>query len=272
MARASSVLYLGSNPSLLTSSQTLGMASASNWALGRGARMTWDRFREGAGVLPPGAWRRWLGTLALGTGLGAGAAIALVVLGQRLAADWMADWDEAALRDFVDSGWMSFDGGIWWQSPGNSVILIPLLLTLAVAAAWRRRPLLALSFPLAYAGSKFLTHVGWAAWARARPTFVANGVASMGAHSYPSGHVVNVLGAFGLLAYLWIERSETWVERVAAALLLLAFATVVGVSRLRLGAHWPSDVIAGAVLGIVWLIVLVVALRRGEASPLPQQV
>jgi undecaprenyl-diphosphatase len=247
------------------------MASASNWALVRGARTTWRRFREGADALPPGAWARWLGTLALGAGLATGVAIALVVLGQRLEADGMADWDEAALRGFVDSGWASFNSGVWWQSPGNSVILGPLLLALAAAAAWWRRPLLALSFPLAYAGSKFLTHVAWAAWSRARPTFVADGVASMGAHSYPSGHVVNVLGAFGLLAYLWIERSASWVERVVAVLLLLAFAAVVGSARLRLGAHWPSDVAAGLVLGVAWLLALVVALRRGEAVPTPQE-
>lgn len=246
------------------------MASNSTWALARGARTAWPRFREGITALPRGAWARWLGTLALGLGLAVGVTLGLVLLGQGMAADWMAEWDESTLRDFVDGGWMSFDGGIWWQSPGNSVVLLPLLLTMAVVAAWRRRPLLALSFPLSYAGSKFLTHVGWAAWARARPTFVADGVASMGAHAFPSGHVVNVLGVVGLLAYLWLERSGSWAERIAAVLLLLALAAVVGAARLRLGAHWPSDVIAGGVIGVAWWVVLVVALRRGEARPAPQ--
>lgn len=208
---------------------------------------------------------RWLGTLAVGLVLAVGVVLGLVTLGQGWAADWMAAWDEATLRRFVSSGWMSFDGGIWWQSPGNSVVLIPLLLVLTSVAARQRRPLLALSFPLAYLGSKLLTHVGWAAWARARPTFVADGVASMGAHAFPSGHVVNVLGAFGLLAYLWLERSDSWVERTTVVLLLLAFAAIVGAARLRLGAHWPSDVIAGGVIGGVWWVVLVVSLRRGEA-------
>jgi undecaprenyl-diphosphatase len=241
------------------------MVPNSTWALTGGAQTTWHRFREGTAALPRGAWARWLGTLAVGLGLAVGVTLGLVLLGQAMAADWMAEWDESALRDFVDSGWMSFDGGIWWQSPGNSVVLLPLLLTMAVVAAWQRRPLLALSFPLAYAGSKFLTHVGWAAWARARPSFVADGVASMGAHAFPSGHVVNVLGVFGLLAYLWLERSGSRIERIAAVLLLLALAAVVGAARLRLGAHWPSDVIAGGVIGVAWWIVLVVALRRGEA-------
>lgn len=243
------------------------MSPISGWALVRGARTTWHRFHEGTAALPPGAWTRWLGTLALGLGLATGLALGLVLAGKRMAAAGMAAWDETALRRLVDSGWLSFDGGVWWQSPGNSVVLVPLLLTLAVVAARRRRPLLALSFPLAYAGSKFLTHVGWAAWDRARPTFVADGVASMGAHAYPSGHVINVLGAFGLVAYLWIERSGRGVERAVAVLLLLALAAIVGVARLRLGAHWPSDVLAGLVLGTVWAAVLAAALRRGEATP-----
>jgi undecaprenyl-diphosphatase len=53
-------------------------------------------------------------------------------------------------------------------------------------------------------------------------------------------------------------------------LLVLALASVVGLARLRLGAHWPSDVLAGFVLGAVWAVVLTVALRRGEAAPSPQ--
>ncbi|MEP0547168.1 MAG: phosphatase PAP2 family protein [Rhodothermales bacterium] len=246
------------------------MSPISGWALAAGARTTWHRFREGADALPPGAWTRWLGTLALGTGLAVGVAVALVLIGQSQAEVWMAAWDEAALRRVVDGGPLSFNGGIWWESPGNSVVLIALLLAALVIAARARRPLLALSFPLAYLGSKLLTQTAWALWSRSRPDFVADGVASMGLHSYPSGHVVSVLGAYGLLAYLWSERSESTVERGVAVLLVLALASVVGLARLRLGAHWPSDVLAAFVLGSVWAVVLVVALRRGEAAPSPQ--
>lgn len=242
------------------------MLSDSNWALVRGARTTWRRFFDAAGALPRTAWARWLGTLALGLGLAVAVVFGTVWIGKGWAEAWMAAWDEAALRSLVGVESLSFNTGIWFESPGNSVVLAPLLLAGFVLAARAGRPLLALSFPLTYAGSKLLTHVGWAAWARARPGFVADGVASMGAHSYPSGHVLNVLAAYGLLTYLWIERSQSPVERVAAVLLLLALAGAVGVARLRLGAHWPSDVIAAGVIGVVWLGTLVVALRRGEAA------
>jgi undecaprenyl-diphosphatase len=242
------------------------MPSDSNWALVRGAHTTWRRFRDTAGALPRAAWLRWLGTLALGFGLTVAVVFGTVWVGQQWAEAWMAAWDEATLRRLVAVESLSFNTGIWFESPGNSVVLAPLLLAGFVLAARAGRPLLALSFPLTYAGSKLLTHVGWAAWARARPGFVADGVASLGAHSYPSGHVINVLAAYGLLTYLWIERSESPAERTVAVLVLLALASVVGVARLRLGAHWPSDVVAGGVIGAVWLVTLVVALRRGEAA------
>jgi len=258
----------GPVPYLRTSSHSLfSMISDSGWALTRGARSTWHRFRTDADALPLKAWRRWLGTLGLGFGVAVGVTIGLALVGRYLADASMAAWDEATLRRLVDSGLLSFNGGIWWESPGNSVVLAQVILAGSVAAAWWHRPLVALSFPLAYGGSKGLTHVAWALWERARPDFVADGVASLGVASYPSGHVLNVLSVYGLLVYLWVERCDSWAERVIAWGLLLMLACVVGLARLRLGAHWPSDVAAGLVLGVTWLGVLIVALRRaGQAG------
>jgi undecaprenyl-diphosphatase len=242
------------------------MPSDSTWALAGGARTTWGRFRDASGALSRTAWMRWLGTLALGLGLAVAVAFGVVFVGKRWAPAWMAAWDEATLRRLVEWEALTFNTGVWWESPGNSVVLIPLLLAGFVITARVGRPLLALSFPLAYAGSKLLTMTAWAAWARERPGFVADGVASMGLHSFPSGHVINTIAAYGLLTYLWIERSRSPVERAVAVLLLLAYAGAVGTARLRLGAHWPSDVVAGLVIGAVWLAVLVVAIRRGEGA------
>jgi membrane-associated phospholipid phosphatase len=39
---------------------------------------------------------------------------------------------------------------------------------------------------------------------------------------------------------------------------------VIGVGRLRIGAHWPSDIVGGAVLGVVWLSALVLSLRHAH--------
>jgi undecaprenyl-diphosphatase len=72
--------------------------------------------------------------------------------------------------------------------------------------------------------------------------------------SFPSGHAMGSLVAYGMLAYLivifWTSRWQTRVVVVSAiGVLILA----IGVSRLYLGVHYFSDVIAGFAAGVLWL-------------------
>jgi membrane-associated phospholipid phosphatase len=50
------------------------------------------------------------------------------------------------------------------------------------------------------------------------------------------------------------------------AVVLLFIVTLVSVARVRLGSHWPCDIVAGAVLGVAWLSVVIIAFRRAELS------
>jgi undecaprenyl-diphosphatase len=64
-------------------------------------------------------------------------------------------------------------------------------------------------------------------------------------YSFPSGHAAGNMIFFGALAMLWRNRF---------VLMLSAFAILlIGVSRVWLGVHWPSDVLAGWVEGLGWL-------------------
>ena len=241
---------------------------ARGWAIARGARSTWTRFRESAAALPNHAWVVWAGTLALGLGVSVLVAFGVIWVGRPLVEG--NPWDERALRDFVENGPFTFDMGIWWESLGGSAVLIPLVLLATVLAARARRPLAALSFPIAYVGVKVLIYSAWSLWNRSRPDFVADGIAAPDLHAYPSGHVVNTVGIYGLLVFLWIAKSGSWIERTLGVLVVAALGAVVGMARLALGAHWPSDVFAGAVVGAAWAAALSVALYRGERAATPQ--
>ena len=65
-------------------------------------------------------------------------------------------------------------------------------------------------------------------------------------NAFPSGHTTRAFVAATFLAL----RLRDW--RWGAP--LLAYATVMGLSRIYVGAHWPSDVIGGAALGIAWAV------------------
>jgi membrane-associated phospholipid phosphatase len=75
--------------------------------------------------------------------------------------------------------------------------------------------------------------------------------------SYPSGHaIVGVAVYFTIARMLHRERGWRW-PFVAATIMLV----VVLYSRLYLGVHWPTDVIGGLLLGLVWLVAAELAFR-----------
>jgi len=70
--------------------------------------------------------------------------------------------------------------------------------------------------------------------------------------SFPSGHVITAVLFYGLLAYLFAPKMPSlfwkWVVWIAAILMML----FIGFSRIFLGGHYLSDVLAGYALGIAW--------------------
>jgi undecaprenyl-diphosphatase len=83
---------------------------------------------------------------------------------------------------------------------------------------------------------------------RARPV-VDDPVSHSPGYSFPSGHATNIAVVVSVLVFLlWPLLSRTW-RRVAVALAVLVALTV-GFDRVFLGAHFPSDVFAGLLLGV----------------------
>ena len=70
--------------------------------------------------------------------------------------------------------------------------------------------------------------------------------------SFPSGHVMHYINFFGLLSYLLATNWRSGRLRNILIAICIALIAFVGPSRVYLGAHWPSDVMAGYLYGGLW--------------------
>lgn len=186
--------------------------------------------------------------------------------GKRLAERGMQEWDERWLRAVERGGPLNFHSSIWWEGLGSSAFLIPLVVCVTLFVLWRGRLALAATVVASYLLHDPIVLLGWKLWDRARPDLIAEGIAAPPLHSYPSGHVVQAVAVYGLFAYLWIRATSSWAERGLAFLLTAALVSVIGLARLRLGVHWPTDEIAAVVIGATWLGWMIAALRAAERA------
>jgi len=72
--------------------------------------------------------------------------------------------------------------------------------------------------------------------------------------SFPSGHVVRLVVLGGLIVLLFFSGSNR--SRLAATAVAGIVAGLVAVGRIGAGAHWPTDVLAGILVGVAWLIAI----------------
>lgn len=73
--------------------------------------------------------------------------------------------------------------------------------------------------------------------------------------SFPSGHTMNAVALFGLFAwFVWRSDHPRWLRILLCAIFVLV-AALVGVSRVYLGVHYASDVLAGVCVSVAWLVI-----------------
>jgi len=87
-------------------------------------------------------------------------------------------------------------------------------------------------------------------------------IANIGGSSFPSGHVLNYMGVYGFLTYLAFTWIHPAIIRRTIVGLTASLLTLVGPSRIYLGHHWFTDVMASYCLGTAYLVVLSGFYRR----------
>lgn len=176
----------------------------------------------------------------------------------------LQEWDMAIMIAVRDESPLSFASGIMLESPGNILITLPIMTAAVALAVWHGRLLFAIALPFAYIFARLLILEGWWLWDRPRPTLIAGGTAALQAHSFPSGHILLALYVYGMLTWIWVGASNNRWETILAWLVPVSIAIAVGYSRLLLGAHWPTDTIAGFLLGAIYLALVLGVLSRLE--------
>jgi membrane-associated phospholipid phosphatase len=233
----------------------------------------------------PSEWRTWLTSQAQ-VGMGALARLGLVlvvgfVLGvvallgfSHLASEVMERETESI--DLAALAWLrqlhspALDTLARIVSALGSEVLVALLVGLLVLFVLQRRWGAAVSLLLVWAGAQLLNNLLKDFYQRARPEAVTAGLLQAQAYSFPSGHAMVSAAFYGYLAYLSWRVLNGW-KRVAATVFLVLLVLLIGLSRMYLGVHYLTDVVAGYVAGFVWTDAVILAGRflargRGRTS------
>jgi membrane-associated phospholipid phosphatase len=134
-----------------------------------------------------------------------------------------------------------------------------------VFGAWRRWLLLG-TWLITAGGSVMLLLLLKALFARPRP-YVEHPLLLETYYSFPSGHAMEAVILYGMLAYFAVLALRAWWTRAAIVFGTSLLVLLIGFSRLYLGVHYFSDVVAGFAAGGVWLsicITVMECLRRGK--------
>jgi len=150
---------------------------------------------------------------------------------------------------------------------GSPSALIPLV-TIAAIVLWKVRLRHdAVLLVVAIGGAALIDTVLKLHFRRIRPT-VPWALVTEHSFSFPSGHSVGAVVLYGTITYLIWNHLHDFAQRtavIASALLLIAG---IGLSRVYIGVHYPTDVAAGYLVGLLWLLTLIGAneyLNRQES-------
>ncbi|MDO5499342.1 MAG: phosphatase PAP2 family protein [Propionibacteriaceae bacterium] len=241
--------------------QHIGQADHTHWttALGRAVATP---------VLRTVSWSQANLVLAVTLVISAGVILGATALAGEVYESVMES-DDIAVLDQPLLDWIlgirspGVDAAIAFYSNTGGPVLQPIItgaVAIFLAWRWRSRTPVVLTV-LAVLGSLLMTLVGKDLIGRARPPIELAIPPYESTPAFPSGHTLNATVIAGIVCYLLLHWFRTRGMRTIWVMLMSVYALTMGLSRVYLGHHWLTDVVAGWLLGLAWLF-LVITLHR----------
>lgn len=160
-------------------------------------------------------------------------------------------WIHAQSTPFLDSFFLFI------TTLGNVEVILPVALLIMALLWYKHNTHAALLVLFGFFGAGAANFILKLLFHRQRPSFWRSAITETG-YSFPSGHaMLSSALALSVIAVLWNTRWRWLAIPIAAPLVLL-----IGLSRLYMGVHYPTDIIAGWSASFVWVMIVVFIARR----------
>ncbi len=202
--------------------------------------------------------------LALGTLLFAGMFLAIAAL---FFFGWLADemlegdtrrFDET-VRNFVHEFASPFLTSVMQTASflGSTLFLTVFGVIIVIALYFRNHRRGAILFTLTTVGASVLLVALKLSFRRARPEPFFETILPS-SYSFPSGHSLASFCFYGALAVILTDRADKLWQQIIIWLSAAAMILLIGISRIYLGVHHPSDVVAGYAVAFIWVVTIAI--------------
>lgn len=193
----------------------------------------------------------------------AAAAWAFAALAEAMLEGQLRQFDETVMRWINERASEGLDQLALEVTVLGDFSVIAMLMLVSSALLWvSRHRYSVLLLWVGIAGSGPLIYLLKGVFGRDRPqVFEWRGHYTVESASFPSGHALGSLVAYVLLAYLIVRLQAGRRLRYLTITLATLVVVSIGLTRIYLGVHYPSDVLAGYALGLAWVALCAIALE-----------
>ncbi|MBS8263820.1 PAP2 family protein [Mesobacillus boroniphilus] len=197
--------------------------------------------------------------------MGLGTSIAFLYLFTELAEEMLESevksFDGSIIQFFYQINTDTLDVILFFFTELGSLWFLTIFSLIIISILWfkKKDKWSILFFIIGIGGGGLLTKLLKYYYGRERPS-IDETIDAIG-YSFPSGHSMGSLIFYGFLSYFLFRSSIRKKLKWAALFICGVLIFFIGISRIYLGAHYPSDVIAGYLAGSIWLILCILALE-----------